>query len=422
MLDQSFNKKTINSELRKSDFLTAPRLRDKTVKAGEIGSAVGKANTSWDVSSALLSGVVKGKLIYRACSFSDELLLRKLNRNLREHARVSAESRDAIIANIAELVREGVEYRIYRLDIKGFYESISSDYACALIDKLVLLSQPTKRHIKSILDLNLSLGGTGVPRGFALSATIAEIVMKDFDRAIKSIDGVFFYARYVDDIIILTDRTELPYRFIKKVKQSLPSGMYLNRKKQIICETNGDVTPHKSTAEPVVEVDFEYLGYRFIVSSPLQNNKKRAGQHFRDVRLDIAESKVKKTKTRLCRALMSFNQNRDFSLLVSRIKFLASNFSVIDADRDRKRLAGIFYNYHRVDAARSVSLQKLDSYLVKIVSSGHGKISDEFYSKTTLSQRRELLSISFRRGFSTKIFLHFSHSRLKAIQECWKYV
>ncbi len=422
MLDQSFNKKTLNSELRKSDFLSVPRLRDKAVKAREIDAAIEKANISWGVNSALLSEVVKGKRIYRARSFSDELLLRKLNRNLCEHARVSAESRDAIIANISELIREGVGYRIYRLDIKGFYESIGSDYVCSLLNNIVLLSQPTKRHIKSILEFNLSSGGTGVPRGFALSATIAEIVMESFDRTIKSTDGVFFYARYVDDIIILTDRSERPYRFIKMVKQALPSGMYLNRKKQIICETSGDVTPHKATAEPVVEIDFEYLGYQFVVSSPPLNNKKRAGQHFRDVRLDIAKSKVKKTKTRLARALMSFNQSGDFSLLVCRVKFLASNFSVIDADRDRKRLAGIFYSYHRVDAARSVSLQELDSYLIKIVSSGYGKISDEFYSKTTLSQRRELLSISFRRGFSRKIFLHFPHSRLKAIQECWRYV
>ncbi|MBX8540403.1 RNA-directed DNA polymerase [Pseudomonas cichorii] len=421
MLDQSFNQKTINSVLRKSDFLFDPRLRDKVVKAREVDAAIEKANNSWDMKSALLSDVVKGKLIYRARSFSDELLLRKLNGNLCEHAKISAVSRDSIIANIFEMIREGVEYRIYRLDIKGFYESISIEYACGLLDRLVLLSQPTKRHIKSILDFNLASGGTGVPRGFALSATIAEIVMEKFDRTIKSIGGVFFYARYVDDIIILTDKSEMPYRFIRLIRQALPPGMHLNRKKQIICQTNGDVTPHKATAKPIVEVDFEYLGYRFIVSSPLQNNKKRAGQHFRDVRLDIAQSKVKKTKTRLVRALISFNQSGNFSLLVSRIKFLASNFSVIDADRDRKRLAGIFYNYHRVDAAQSISLEELDSYLVKVVSSGHGKISDEFYSKTTLAQRRELLSISFGRGFSRKIFLHFSHSRLKAIQECWRY-
>ena len=421
MLDQSFNQGTINKELRKSDFTYEPRLRDKVIKDRELGAAVEKANNGWSVSGALRSDVIRGKIIYRACSFSDELLLRKINRNLSEHAELDAVSRDAIVANIFEMVREGVEYRVYRLDIKSFYESISCDYVYDLLDKLMLLSQPTKRHIKSVLDFNLSSGGAGIPRGFALSATIAELVMAKFDSAVRTIEGVFYYARYVDDIILLTDRTELPYRFLKLIKQALPPGLSLNRKKQIICETNGDVTPHKAASEPVLEVDFEYLGYRFIVSSPLRNNKKRDGQHFRDVRLDIAQSKVNKTKTRLTKSIMSFNQNRDFSLLVSRLKFLASNFSVIDADRDRKRLAGIFYNYHRVDAARSTGLKELDSYLVKVISSGYGKISDEFYSKTTLAQRRALLSISFSRGFERKTFLHFSHSRLKAIQECWKY-
>ncbi|EPM56853.1 phage-related reverse transcriptase/maturase family protein, partial [Pseudomonas syringae pv. actinidiae ICMP 19103] len=47
-------------------------------------------------------------------------------------------------------------------------------------------------------------------RGLALSATITEIVMQDFDNSIKELDGVFYYGRYVDDIIVVTDR--LVYR------------------------------------------------------------------------------------------------------------------------------------------------------------------------------------------------------------------
>ncbi|EGH68896.1 hypothetical protein PSYAC_29236, partial [Pseudomonas syringae pv. actinidiae str. M302091] len=41
--------------------------------------------------------------------------------------------------------------------------------------------------------------------GLALSATITEIVMQDFDNSIKELDGVFYYGRYVDDIIVVTD-------------------------------------------------------------------------------------------------------------------------------------------------------------------------------------------------------------------------
>ncbi|EPM98087.1 hypothetical protein A258_06378, partial [Pseudomonas syringae pv. actinidiae ICMP 19104] len=34
--------------------------------------------------------------------------------------------------------------------------------------------------------------------------------MQDFDNSIKELDGVFYYGRYVDDIIVVTDR--LVYR------------------------------------------------------------------------------------------------------------------------------------------------------------------------------------------------------------------
>lgn len=422
MYDQSFNLKTISRELRKSDFVFKPRLRDKKVKESEVEVAIAKATGAWDIAKGLLVSQIRGKYVCRAASFNDELLLRKLNRNLIEQANLREINRDSIIANINELLREGVEYRVYRLDIKSFYESIDNGHALALIDKLTLMSQPTKKHIKAILDFHIASGRTGVPRGLALSATVTEIVMQDFDNAIKDLDGVFYYARYVDDIIVITDRRERPFKFIKFVKKALPVGLCLNAKKQAICETKGDVAPHKATSAPVQELDFEYLGYRFLVMSPIQDNKKRAGQHFRDVRLDIAKSKVKKTKTRVAKSLVAFNSWGDFDLLRARMKFLASNFSVMDADRDRKRLAGIYYNYHRVDASRSISLKDLDCYLVKIISSGFGKISDEFYSKTTLRQRRELLSISFSRGFTNKTFLHFSNARLGQIQECWRYV
>ncbi|ELQ13669.1 phage-related reverse transcriptase/maturase family protein [Pseudomonas syringae BRIP39023] len=422
MYDQSFNLKTISRELRKSDFTYKPRLRDKVVKDYELNTALSKASGGWDVAKGLFVSQVRGKFVYRSASFSDELILRKLNRNLVENAKLRGTNRDYIVANIKEVLREGVEYRVYRLDIKSFYESICVARAIKLLDSLVLMSQPTKKHIKALLEFHAASGKTGVPRGLALSATIAEIVMQDFDNSIKELDGVFYYGRYVDDIIVVTDRLELPYRFIRLVKQALPYGLCLNTKKQMICETIGDVAPHKATSPPVQELDFEYLGYRFLVASPVRNNKKRDGQHFRDVRLDIATSKLKKIKTRIVRSLIGFNSDGDFELLRSRIKFLASNFSVMDADRDRKRLAGIFYNYHRIDSARSNGLQELDLYLTKIVSSGFGKVSDEFYSKTTLSQRRELLVISFRKGFVNKIFLHFSNSRLGKIQGCWKYV
>lgn len=422
MYDQSFTLRTLSHELRKSDFIKKPRLRTEAVKAQELKSAVEKANSQWDIGGCLLESLLKGKSVFRPAEFSDELLVRKINTNLNKNFGTTNDSRDSVIANLRELLSEGVEYRIYRLDIKSFYESINHSMIKCHLDCSQLISQPTKRFVLGFLDEHIKRGCSGVPRGLSLSATLANVVMREFDAKIKQHSNVFYYGRYVDDIIVITNRKEVAHKFVKFVRQALPVGLTLNNKKQKVCETSGDVKPHKAGATPTKELEFEYLGYQFIVTSPQMINGMRPGQHHRDVRLDIAKSKVNKIKTRIAKSFLAYNSDRNFELLLARLKFLSSNFSVMDADRDRKRMAGIFYNYHRVNAQESKSLKDIDVYLIKVASSGWGSISSKLHSTTTVSQRRKILRISFTRGFVEKTFLHFSRRKISEIQRCWKYV
>ncbi|MDU8492201.1 hypothetical protein RYA07_28535, partial [Pseudomonas syringae pv. actinidiae] len=136
---------------------------DKVVKDYELNTALSKASGGWDVAKGLFVSQVRGKFVYRSASFSDELILRKLNRNLVENAKLRGTNRDSIVANIKEVLREGIEYRVYRLDIKSFYESICVARAIKLLDSLVLMSQPTKKHIKALLEFHAASGKTGVP-------------------------------------------------------------------------------------------------------------------------------------------------------------------------------------------------------------------------------------------------------------------
>ena len=52
----------------------------------------------------------------------------------------------------------------------------------------------------------------GLPRGIDISATLSELFMADLDSEIKKIDGIFFYARYVDDIIVIYNARILKFR------------------------------------------------------------------------------------------------------------------------------------------------------------------------------------------------------------------
>lgn len=418
MYDQSYNLVSLSRMLRKSDFLNSPRFRSQNIRSQTILDAVERADHGFANLPFLSKTKVKNKFIYRITNFSDELVLRKINANIKKYIKIPSASRDSIIANIKNLLSEGVSYRIYRLDVKSFYESFNTSETIASILNIPKLSPLTKRMVGDILRQYSNSGGLGLPRGLALSATLSEIMMLPFDTKIRLIPEVFFYSRYVDDIIIITSGNEVESKLIESISESLPTGLYLNDNKTKIQTASKNVLPFKGTPPPPDVLAFEFLGYQFTVCEPPKSDDQ---QPFRIVHLDIADSKVKKIKTRMTRALISYCNNRDFDLLETRLKFLTSNFSVLDADRERKRLAGIFYNYHRVDFDTSRSLKELDNYLKKLALSGNGTVFDDFFCKTTVAQRRRLLKFSFERGFREKTFMHFSRETLKLVQECWIY-
>lgn len=422
MYDQSFNESSLSREIRKSDFRKYRALHNDSERQKQIADACARAKDGFTDLSAFTISTIKGKCVVKTSRFSDELTLRKINANILKLTGIRMLDRDSIISNIEALLSEGIQYRVYRLDIKNFYESISLTNISSRIESIKLLSSPTKRHILDILRCFQVSGQTGIPRGLSVSATLSELILSDFDKKISSHVEVFYFSRYVDDIILITSGEENRRKFTKLIKSSLPTGLTLNSKKQIIAErsrvfSEKDAAPQAINTKELA-IDFEFLGYKFKVKEQTSNDGKKP----RIVDLDIANTKVNKIKTRIIRSLLSYVNDKNFELLENRISFLCSNFSVIDADRDRKRLAGIYHNYHRISHEKSEALSELDLFLKKVITSRHGRACHLFFRNTNDAQRRRLLQWSFRRGYEKKIYLHFSEKRLSEIQRCWKYV
>lgn len=422
MYDQSFNSASLARMLRKSDFVTYPSLRDPAHRASILASAVDRSVDGFEDYPLLACSELKGKPVFFIKDFPDELVLRKICRNIHRISRILYPNRDQLVSNIKNLVSEGVSYRIYRLDIKSFYESISPESALSILEDFPSLSIPTKRFIRQILTQHEIFGNDGLPRGIGLSAILSELVMKEFDGKMARMGGVYYYGRFVDDIIIITNKLEDEKNFVKNIKKDLPEGFVLNSNKQKIRSAIKDVSPFKAPKTTSLVLSFDYLGYEFLVYEPQEDSKKRPGMHFRDVWLDIADSKVKKIKSRIVMALLAFVKDGNYLLLEARLKYLTCNFSVLDVDRDRKRLAGIYHNYWQVDAARSKALGSLDFFLRKAIISANGPVFDKFYLMSNDEQRRKLLSNSFVRGFNKKPYMYFPKERIVEIQECWKYV
>ena len=84
-------------------------------------------------------------------------------------------------------------------------------------------------------------------------------------------------------------------------------------------------------------VNFEYLGYKFIVSNPYKASKSKS----RVVEVDIATKKANKYKLRLSRAFYDFVKTNDWYLLKDRIRYLSNNFRVFNPHIGKTKLAGI---------------------------------------------------------------------------------
>lgn len=400
--DQSFSVKSLAELFVKSDFSGVEPEEVEGYKQKAILDALGILKNGFGKRKPIQKIHIKKKEAYRPASMGDEILLRKISRNIKHFNKNKVRGRDYIISNFANILRDGTSYLIFRLDIKGFYESFSKEFILGLISEKwekFGLSPQTKDLLEKYLFEYYSIGGRGLPRGMQLSAMLSELGMVKFDESVKSMDGVYFYDRYVDDIVVVTKNSLDKGVFVNNIAKVLPEGLILNDKKQCVVEVNKGV------------VHVSYLGYKFIIGKP------KSSGVFRKVVVEIADEKVKKYKRRIVRAILDYERSRDFILLVDRVRYLATNFSVFDGNKNNKKLAGIYYGYRNL-SEENKSLRLMDKFFKDAVFAKIARLSRcsvRFNSK----QKRILLGQSFVKGYEKKSFVYFSPRRIAKIKECW---
>lgn len=420
MYDQSFNLRTLSYCFKLEDFHKKRDLSLENVRTTIINSAIERHKNGF-LGYNLSSSVLRGKKVYWVDDFADILVLRKIKSNLAKTYRLKLPSRSVIVDTLKGFVSECSQYKLYRLDIHSFYESFNQDYIYKKIDELGRVERKTKQLLKEFLYSFAISGGTGIPRGLSVSAYLAELLMCDFDNYVKGIQCVFYYARYVDDIVIVTSGFEDSDDFLGGVKSALPEGLCFNEgKKFYISHLIPKCTKSPNSIQPRVLLSFEYLGYDFSVSEKLNECNIRG--LYRLVNIDLAKAKVNKIKSRMVYSIIDYNKNNDFNLLCDRLKFLTANFSILDSDRVLKRLSGIHFNYPLVDAGTSKSLAELDLFLRKAILSSNGKVFFDFHLRLNQAKKYHLLKFSFVRGHEKRHFFHYSASKMIRIQRCWKYV
>ena len=417
--DHSFNRGTLSRCFTPRDFYLDNRLADDTYRANVVSSAIEIAKKSDVFTPNIKLATAGGKTTYTVSDLAAKLVLRKCTENVKESAQIRIKPRSQTISELITYLKEGTNYRIYRLDIKSFFESCDSQELQSRL-KPYNLTRQTLLLLESFLDYFNSNYTAGLPRGIEISPMLAETALLNFDSFVRAQAECFYYSRFVDDIILITSSCENPEGFKKQLLKALPKGLRFNYQKT----QRTDVADRSSDVPPKVVACIDYLGYQIQVidcdltniSGKVKVNKR---SKYRKVTVDLSEKKISQFKTRISKAFYVYSKDLDFKLLKDRIEFLATNRNLVNKRAKRKILTGIYYNYSSIDSP-SKGLNKIDSYLAALIKVPSGRLGAKISGKLSKSQKAKLLKIGFEHGHSSRVFKRFSPSRLSKISSIWK--
>ncbi|MBJ3785933.1 antiviral reverse transcriptase Drt3a [Devosia sediminis] len=362
---------------------------------------------------AVYSHPFKGKEIFRISDPATNIVLNRASRILRSGANVKQTDRTTTVKRISKILSEGARHRVYQFDIQSFYETIDLSDVWDYVDNLPSTDRQTSKVLRSFVDLCSDNSISGAPRGLGISAVLAELSLREFDLKLKSLATTYFYARYVDDILLITSGDEAPLQTNELVAGLLPSGLRLHPTKS----KHFDLAAHAKNS-PASESEINFLGYRMAISEIRRTEDERL---HRIVSLDISSKKVSRLKVRIARATLEFLTDGKFSDFEDRMKVLSGNYNIVESRWRRRINVGLYCNYRLVDADRSTSLPAMDKFLRAWILGYGGTLSSRLAAALTPQQSARLIAFSFEASFRSRRFYHFPANRLRELRKCWVY-
>jgi RNA-directed DNA polymerase len=118
------------------------------------------------------------------------------------------------------VVRQGLrqyKHRVVDVDLKGFFDNIRHDRLLERVARGVQDGQ-VLALVKQFLK---STGDRGVPQGSPLSPLLANITLNDLDHALDRGRGFLTYARYLDDMVVLTSDSQKGRRWADRALERI---------------------------------------------------------------------------------------------------------------------------------------------------------------------------------------------------------
>ena len=344
--------------------------------------------------------------------------IKNLQRTLRGLFNVKQANKHQIMSNVKLLLNTTTPFYLIRTDITSFFESIPQQVLLKKINANNLVNNKTKGMIKGILseynrqkDTNKIKADCGVPRGIGISSYLSEIYMQDIDQHIRNREEVIFYARYVDDILIilagLPDKQKISqyYKTLKDFFAKYELEIKKNDPKEDKCKL---IDFYNSTAKQ----EFTYLGYKITISK----TGKVINAKFR-----MSDNKVNRIKHRIDLAFTHFEKVSKSNIkkakrdLLDSLDLISGNYRLTKSKERVK--AGLFFGNDLLTDL--TDLESLTSYLLgKDVLPYENVLKGlEDRLRYIESIKKKINAINFKQRWDNHVMFKFSPKRLAEISD-----
>lgn len=326
------------------------------------------------------------------------LLAKLLERNLRFSFDLQQRARNQVVGQLKSVLSDNFPKTVVRADVRSFFESVPHSLLKDLLRSNDALNTTTLRLITDLLrthEKRGARGALGLPRGIGLSSFLAEAYMQPFDRRIVSLPQTIFYARYVDDIVVVftpDEHVQLGHASYTDFLASELGDLRLALSRKTSKHYEETLRAPKESLS-----SFTFLGYTFKYAS-------------KKLTVGMSDARRLKLEKRVTLSVDSYLASKSLTgrssrLIFRRLRYLTSNTRL--SHNKRNALVGIRFSNTHMNALHE--LDRLDAFLNKeLMRIPAGPIASR------------LARLSFKKGFEETRFVGSNISSLTEISAVWK--
>lgn len=370
------------------------------------------------------------KPVYSIGTTAEEFFaMQVLCRNVKTLFKISMSSRDEILSQLKMLLREDKSrYYIIRTDVRHCFESIPHEKLFKYLEGNNLLDVKSKSFLHGLIRKEfeaknlrplVSTPQTGIPRGCAISSLLSEFYLSKIDEVVRrTLPGIVFMARYVDDIIIVAhpDLDDEHHWSLDDYVKALTDA-YTKNGLIIHTPTDGTNKCYTYDSKDTNNLKFDLLGYT--IQSVKGDKEKQGFFSLSKKKKDKIKDRITKTFQKFETLLNTVSYHIAAHYLFDALHVLTCNINLYNAKRGVK--VGVFYSNQLLDNIKD--LEGLDRYIQyrceQMSLKGKAGVNPAEQPQIEETLKKQLEQISFVKGFDSHKRYKIKKSRLQMIKQSW---